>query len=185
MKASAEANGHRSFPFARADRGERRPAASSLPLLRCEGRAVNVLGARLGLTVAATFARVPVSCSALTPMEIVLDERVESHLAGLAKTADRTWGPSRLPALSRADGRWAYNEWRFSGQVHQKIELLDVGRQTGQRYHHRPVSAGFEHANRTVGFWHRMDGATLSFSVKIGPEEACLQLLCPELRLDR
>jgi hypothetical protein len=77
------------------------------------------------------------------------------------------------------------SEWRFSGQVHEKIELLDVGWQAGRRYRYRPVGSGTKRADCTVGFRHRFDGEMIEAGFKTGPEkEACLQLLYPDLRLD-
>jgi hypothetical protein len=140
----------------------------------------------MALVVAATFACVAVSCRALTPIEIVLDEQARGQLIGWAKEPDRTWGPFGTPASTRVEGRWTLSEWRFSGQVYEMIELLDVGWQAGRRYRYRPVGAGTKRADCTVGFRHRFDRGTIETGVEMGPDKgACLQLLYPELRLDR
>jgi hypothetical protein len=67
-------------------------------------------------------------------MEIVLDEHVKSQLFSWAKHPERTSGPFGTPASIRTEGRWTRSEWRFSGQVHETVELLDVGWQAGRRY---------------------------------------------------
>lgn len=147
---------------------------------------MNALSAWLVLPVAAIFACVAASCRALTPMEIALDERARGQLICWARNPDRTCGPFGTPASIRAEGRWTRSERRFSGQVHDKVELLDVGWQAGERYRYRPVGAGMKRAECTVVLRHRIDGEMIGTGVEIGPEkEACLQLLYPQLRLDR
>ncbi len=146
---------------------------------------MNVLSSRSALVIAATCACVAISCRALTPLEIVLDERARGQLTGWARNPDSTFGPFGTPASIRAEGRWTRSEWQFSGQVHDKIDLLDVGWQTGQRYRYRPVGAGMKRAICTVVLRHRITGEMIEAGVKMGPEKyACLQLLYPELRLD-
>jgi hypothetical protein len=116
----------------------------------------------------------------------VLDERVKGQVFGWARNPNRMRGPFGPPASSLTDGRWTYSEWRFSGEVYNDIALLDAGWQAGERYRFRPVSGGTRRAECSVTLRHRTDREMLEGRVKIGPEkEACLQLLYPELRLDR
>lgn len=147
---------------------------------------MRAFGARLVLVTAMGFAIVAVSCRTLTPMEIVLDEQARGQFAGCARNPDRTACPFGPPVANHVEGRWTVNEWRFSGLVHERIELLDVGWQAGRRYRYRAVGAGMKRADCTVRLRHRVDGDVLQAGVKIGPEkEACLQLLYPDLRLGR